>query len=107
MSTLKDKLIQTLCDDLTESDMMRLVQIIQLKISKGYSASEIGVQLVTATAETISIALPEMEDEEVVELAEAVADALIDRVIEYMGMSPQIDFEEQEEERSVRSEQLN
>lgn len=84
MSTIKDKLIKELVTDLTDKDMEKLITVVQAKIDKGQSVTEIGIQLVTATAETIYYAFPDMDHDEIIQLAEEVSDVLVDKIINYV-----------------------
>lgn len=86
-SYLKESLLQELCEDLSKEEINRLTAIIRSKVMDGYTASQIGVQLVVAVCETIHIAYPELDANDVVDLAEIVSDALIDRVLDQEGIT--------------------
>ena len=85
MQQIKDKLIKDLVTDLTDKDIVRLLEVVQTKLDKGASAMDIGVHLVNATAQVIQYAFPDLPEDVVLELAEDVSDAIIDRVIEHVG----------------------
>ena len=84
-SQIKDKLIKDLVTDLTEKEMASLVKTVQNKIDKGASALDVGLQLVNAAAQVIHYMFPDLAEADVIELAEDVSDALIDRVIEHVS----------------------
>lgn len=86
MSTNKrDKLMQTLCHDLTNEDMDRLLLTIKQKLDKGLSVEQIAAQLLTSISQVVILAAPELEDDEILELSEDIGDALIDKIIMYTG----------------------
>lgn len=96
---LKAELMQSLCHDLTDKDIGKLVDTIQLKIQKGFGVEDIAAQLVSAVGQVVLITAPHLTDAEVIDIAEDIADALIDRVIEYCGFP--IDLREHDEEEGV------
>jgi len=81
----RDEIIQNLCYDLSDEELYRLLVTIQDKRDKGYSPDQIALQLITAIAEAVALAAPEMDDEEILDLADEIGDAIIDRVIEFTG----------------------
>lgn len=83
---VKQMLTEELCDNLTSDDMDKLISVIKKKVLSGDSPKEIGLQLVAATAETIYVAFPNMDANEIIDLAEEISDKLIDRVIEHAGL---------------------
>ena len=105
MSSNKERYKKILCDDLNEKDMKKLVDTIQAKILKGHTPEEVASQLLTSIAQTIAIGSPELTDEEIVDIAEDIGDALIDRVILSFGFP--IDTVTKDEEGVPPREQLN
>jgi len=85
LESIKAKLIKDLVTDLTDEDMVKLLATIQQKIEKGHGPESIALQLVNATAQVIQFGFPGLDEADVLELAEDVADAIIDRVIEHTG----------------------
>lgn len=104
---LKKEFMQTLCHDLSERDIEKLVETIQLKIQKGFGVEEIAAQLITAIGQTILITAPHLTDSEVLDIAEDIGDALIDRVMEHYGLPIDMREHDEEEEGVPPREQLN
>lgn len=96
---LKKELMKTLCDDLTEKDIERLVETIQGKIKKGYEVEDIAGQLITSVCQVVLITAPHLTDLEAIDIAEDITDALIDRVMEHYGFP--IDSKEYTEDEGV------
>ena len=86
MSTkIRDSLMQSLCHDLDNEELERLMLTIKEKIEKGYNVEQIAQQLMTAISQVVLLAAPDLEDSEIVSISEDIGDALIDRVLDYAG----------------------
>jgi DNA polymerase III gamma/tau subunit len=107
MSSNKERYMKILCEDLSDKDLKKLVDTIQQKIVKGYTPEQVAQQLLTAIAQTIVIGSPELNDEEVLEIAEDIGDAVIDRVILSFGFPLDSGLTLQDEEGVPPREQLN
>lgn len=104
MSTkIHDKLMQSLCYDLSDDELERLVLTIREKIEKGYDVTQITQQLLTAISQVVVLAAPDLDDDEVLSMSEDIGDALIDRVLEYAGYP----VEDSKKEEVPPREQLN
>lgn len=85
MSINKEELMQALCDDLTDAELDMLIEGVRTRLQKGQSVDTIASQLMIATAYTIALAEPGASDEEVLEVAEEITNAIVDRVIAHAG----------------------
>lgn len=77
--------MQSLCHDLSDEELERLIQTIKQKLEKGYDIQQIAGQLLSAIVQVVILAAPQLDDQEILDIAEDIGDALIDRVLEYAG----------------------
>lgn len=105
MSSIKERYMKILCDDLSDKDLKKLVDTIQNKILKGSTPEEVAGQLLTSIAQTIALGSPDLTDEEIVDIAEDIGDAVIDKVIHSFGFP--VDTLTKDEEGVPPREQLN
>lgn len=105
MSSNKERYMKILCDDLSDKDLKKLVDTIQAKILKGDTPEQVASQLLTSIAQTIAIGSPELTDEEIVDIAEDIGDAVIDKVILSFGFP--LDTLTKDDEGVPPREQLN
>jgi hypothetical protein len=88
VSSLKELMMLTLCDELSDAELHKLLETIVYKLEKGTSILDVAKQLLQATTETVTIARTlngsNETDEEVLNIAEEVSDKLIDRLTVYV-----------------------
>lgn len=87
MSSNKERYMKILCNDLSDKDLKLLTETIRAKIVKGSTPEEIAQQLLVSIAQTIIIGSPKLTDEEIVDIAEDIGSAIIDRVMQNFGIS--------------------
>lgn len=105
MSSLKDQLLFELCDNLDDSELHKLLATIVDKLERKHTILEISQQLLHSVTEVVRVAdklealnTPELE---IVDIAETVTNALIDRLTVY------VDNLAQEHEQAVNNDLLN